>query len=324
MAEWWVVTSAYNLRIGDSVGLREFEVGDVTFRAFPDAAKRYAEGRSKNQHFATAEVVVKLDAETAQEAVERVEREVLPPFSLALSLAEGHNVFFWGYRCYEEGVKEGEPAYWSIPRVWTGERTGYGAILYIPPKLPLFLETVIPKLRDQELMKGRGLRLALVLYLEPIRTADLPLELSFVSYWLALEVLARHHARKRGNPTILGEEEFNRIRQAVESVLEQVAPRQDIRNQILGRLGWFNELPIRGQIDLLLKDHGLPAYTDEVKDCYKRRNDLLHGRDTPRKDFVRDFRHIQKLDEKVILKLLAIYGEDYLHRALARRNLLAR
>lgn len=109
---------------------------------------------------------------------------------LLLSLAQSRNIYY----PKAEDVGDTETHMWGMPLGGNRKANGYQAIM--GPEIENFLESSLRQLGKPKWVEKTGFRLATLWWLESIYE-NRPLEIKFVSAFIALEVLSNAHANSQ-------------------------------------------------------------------------------------------------------------------------------
>jgi len=148
-----------------------------------------------------------------------------------------------------------------------------------PSHLQAFLTEAGPRYR-QELATGlrQGLRDAVLWYLASFRRRLYQQDCVF-DVFLALEALARAHAKEADLDRIMDEDAHDAIRRNIKQIIREASPSlcPAQRGLLYQNLGGLNRTPVGGLVREALESRGIVGYAeDEVRRWCKARNDIAH------------------------------------------------
>jgi hypothetical protein len=137
----------------------------------------------------TAEAIISIPDEIKDvEQAINYAKDYLQPYSRLLSFAQGHDIYFWGFRCFS--VSNGQRT--LLTTVNSSIRTGRHPGPTYVHNLHEFLTTAVPLLRDEAYNEQTGLDHALMIYGEASHY-PLTIEVRVALFFIGLETLANSY-----------------------------------------------------------------------------------------------------------------------------------
>ncbi len=314
-----VESNVYNM---DFWMLRKVEYRDLKISPSENYRELHERLRRTKEHLPTGTAIVTIPS-TITDVDEAIKyaQERLNFISHILSFAQGRDIYFMPYVCYEivNDVKKEIKTLWSSIRV--GKARG-GKLIY-SEGLERFVNMVAPKLENEEFVEKTGIMYAIQWYNEA-QNLTVP-EIKFPALWISLEILANAYYKQHREDFLLKADEWRRLIKKIRETLDQMEINSQTKNRILSQIGRIREGSITDKISRLLDEYDLSQYFEDVRKIKKIRDDIFHGRRLNHSE-VNSFENMRKLErllEKLILKVLDVYDEDFVHSAIKRDSLLA-
>jgi hypothetical protein len=301
-----------------------FTHDNVEFKSVDNYQEIRRNWRSDREHIQTGWATVQIPREiSAPEAAIEYTIPLLEDYSLLLSFAHNHDVFFHEYTCYE---KVNDELKWKTTQrhsIRVGKATG-GINIY-SHGLNAFISTTMPLIKDEEYIEKTGIVRALRWYNEAVNIDVV--EVKFPALWIALEILAHSFARSNPKEFILSDEKWKVVMKSSKKLFKkELNLKPEEYSRLLGTLGNLREGPITDKINYLLDNYGIGMYETEVSNFNKVRNDIVHGNkldyDSNPEPFEIELK-LERLLTKLILKILNFYDNEGVHSAIHSENLRA-
>lgn len=157
MKEFDVEANIYSMNFwGMDSGFSFEEVMFTPFGNHNDIEKRISD---KREHYPTGIVKVHVSANDCDEAIEKTSN-LLANYSALLTLAQGHDIFFREYTCFEIEGSERIKKSTIIHSMRYGRAVGEEIVNSW--KTGLFIKTALPLVRDETHSEKTGIKLALL------------------------------------------------------------------------------------------------------------------------------------------------------------------
>jgi len=318
MKEFEVEANVYSMNFwGIDSGFSFEEVTFMPFSNHNDIEKRIDNER---EHYPTGIVKVHASANDCEEAIEKASN-LLTNYSNLLTFAQGHDIFFREYTCFEIVGNERVKKSTVIHSMRYGRAVGEGIVNSW--KTGLFIKTALPLVRDETYSEKTGMKLALLWSNEALNLQFI--EIKFSALWFALEILANSHARSNPRIHLISQKEWDQLMTKFQELLEALRIGEDIRPKLFGALGFAKQGSIEDKIKHLLESYAFNQHFGEITDFIKMRNTIFHGR--PINSLILDtydtMKKLQRLVTKLILSILQFYNAEFVHAAILRDDLLA-
>jgi hypothetical protein len=298
-----------------------FFTEEAVFVPFKNHSKIEKQISDEREHHPTGIVRVRVSATDCDEAIEK-SSNLLTNYSSLLTFAEGHDVFFREYTCFE--IENGKRAKKStiIHSMRFGKAVGSGVVNSW--KIEQFIKTALPLVRNETYSEKTGIKLALLWSNEALNFNFI--EIKFSALWFALEVLANSHARANPKTFLLSNEEWSQLMTKFEDLLEALKVSRNAKPRLFGALGFARQGSIEDTIKYLLESYAFSQYSPEVRSFNEMRNTIFHGRplSSLRIDPYDTMKKLERLIIKLILSILKFYKEEFVHPVLLRDDLLAK
>jgi hypothetical protein len=304
-----------------------FTIDNVSFMPLENHYDIERRIEQERKHYQTGVAKVTLPTQLGcNKAIKRA-REILSDYSMLLSFAHGHHVFFHEYSCYEVENEVRKSRGRTIHAKWLGKPVGGPNML--SPGFEAFLRNSIPLVHDKTLVEKTGIARAIQWYNEAM-SLDV-LEVKFPALWIGLETLASAHARSQKREPLLSADEMEMLRDKFHDLVKfdlKIEP-PERRDKLYRNLEGLQREPIKEKVSYILQQYGFEQYKSEIEISYDLRNDLVHGMslDSIVERFKNPFeieRKLERILEKLILSILNFYENEFVHSAIQRDNLLAR
>jgi len=318
MKEFDVEANIYSMNFwGMDSGFSFEEVMFTPFGNHNDIEKRISDER---EHYPTGIVKVHVSANDCDEAIEKTSN-LLANYSALLTLAQGHDIFFREYTCFEIEGSERIKKSTIIHSMRYGRAVGEEIVNSW--KTGLFIKTALPLVRDETYSEKTGIKLALLWSNEALNLRFI--EIEFSALWFALEVLANSHARSNPRIYLLSQGEWDQLMAKFEELLEALRVGEGTRPRLFGALGFAKQGSIEDKIKHLLESYAFSQHSRNIRDFSEMRNAIFHGRpiNSLRLDTYGMMKKLGRLVTKLILSILQSYNAEFIHPALLRDDLLA-
>lgn len=167
---------------------RDFSVENVTFQRLDDYQKRIQILRDKRQDQLTFyATVLNRRLSRSSKLFEGKPTTSVNDMMILLSLAQSRNIYY----PKAEDIGGTQTQMWGMPL--GGNRQAYGYRVFLERELEDFLNTSLNQIRKSQWLSKTGFKPAVFWWLEAIYNR--PLEIKFVSAFIALEILANAHAK---------------------------------------------------------------------------------------------------------------------------------
>lgn len=307
MSVFYVKANIYNFESWRT----EFEIKDVKFYV-----ETFLKVRDKFRKEINPQITgyVELNIENMDNCDKAIEiaQKKLELYSKAMSFAQGHDVFFNDFSCYEftNGIKTIKQEISYIVRI--GKSFGSGIVA--TPHITAFLEKSIPKLLDDEFLEATGIDRALDWY--NISKSLKVVDNIFIALFMGLEILANSWANYSHKEYILTSDELIGLEKEFHDLVKyklQIEP-SCRRSALYSNLKGLNRVSIANKIFKLLECHGIPSYSNNIREIVRLRDSIIHGEKIDYNTLnVFNLNNIlEKILEKIILAELEI-GEEVLH-----------
>ena len=305
-----------------------FEHENVRFIPLPNHRDILKKAKKARVHAQTGRVLVHIPDEIKDpnEAI-KYTRELLSDYAYLLIFAHCHDVFFREYYCYE--IKNGsrELKTGEISTIRTGKPPITAPIVY-EWGMKDFIHATIPLICNDIFVDETGIYWSLIWLDEALNLYPIVTEIKFPTLFISLEILANAHAKAAKIGDFLTDNEFRKLKRAVQGLLENKMIDTTKRNELFGKLGDVKRKSIHDRITELLATHNLTGYESEIRNFIELRNDILHGRrivyEKRKESSIDTTIKLQRLLQKLVLSILKCYDKDYMHSAIKRQDLLAR
>lgn len=305
---------------------KSYTIGRVTFYPNQQVKDKWSDLGHTGQNMEVGLASVDVEATDSSAAV-RAAVDILFDYHVLLSWGHGRYVGFWPYDCYTliDGVEKLQGQVSMSQR--TGDPDGIGVIFGFGRSVEEFLKIAHPLIIDSNFNEKTRVKDALEFQLESEVMAETFAEAKFILSWTALEILGTAHARTNNYPDLLNEDEYSRMRKGFDEMMRSMSIEPEERRK---RLASFVEQakqePIRQVISRFLSDLRIGPYEKELRDFYRLRNDVVHG--NPLTSYtgavrVESLLKLQRLVDKVLLKVLGLYDKQFIHGAYIRDDLRA-
>lgn len=167
---------------------RDFSVDNVTFQSADNYQKRIQILKRDRQDQLTFYATVS-DRKLSQPSMLFLGKPAtsINDMMILLSLAQSRDIYY----PKAEDIGKGETEMWGMP---SGNRKAWGYQIIMEHELESFLNTSLCQIRKPNWLNETGFTTAVFWWRESILTNS-PLEIRFVSSWIALEILANVHAK---------------------------------------------------------------------------------------------------------------------------------
>jgi hypothetical protein len=201
-----------------------------------------------------------------------------------LSLAELHDVYYWGAHHYidtSDACKH-RSSKWKtvIVEDWKPDNPHVfeGTVLYW--RLPQFLSNGLRLFSDSD-FATKEFTLALHLFLDSLPVRQLA-EMRFVKKWSAFESLINQQAEKDGYLHIFGKhasDEFSSLRNQLKQTIDShpsVIARPETNEPLTRQLSALERMPVKMTAKRLLRDLSIDFEEHDINKIVDTRNDILH------------------------------------------------
>lgn len=286
------------------------------------------------KHTVTAIAIISIPVSiTKPEDAMSYAKKYLEHYERLLSFAQGHDIFFYNYRCVEQYENGKRKTVLSIPfeARLLGKPTGSKIVI----DLQEYLDIAIPLMQDAKYSEKTGIKQALIFYNQA--TSIDALELKMALYFLGIETLtnayyASNKIKSKELEPLFDSMTWQAIFQAAKTALKTLDVSQTLTQEFLGKLGQLNtksapSLSTEERIKALCEALGLKRYV-EIDAMTDMRNDVLHGQ-PPKRNYgdltaIDVLQAAERLLEKLILKQLNYYKDwPKVHGAIMKDDLFA-
>ena len=201
-----------------------------------------------------------------------------------LSLAELHDVYYWGAHHYvkETSTWKLRSSVWkrTIVKDWKPDdpRVFEGTVIYW--RLPEFLSKGLKLFSDNN-FPTKGFTMALHLFLDSLPTQQLA-EMRFVKKWTTFESLINDQADKDGYLYIFGKrgsDEFSSLRTQLKQTIDShpsVTARPETNEPLTRQLSALERMPVKMIAKRFLRDLSVNFDERDLNKIVDTRNDILH------------------------------------------------
>lgn len=312
MRVFYIIANLYNFEPWRT----EFEIEDVKFHVDTNSKVR-DKFKKEIKPQITGYVELKIEnAHNCDKAIE-IAQNKLELYSKAISFAQGHDVYFNNFSCYEflNGIKTIRQETTHIVRI--GKSWGTGIVF--TPHITVFLMKSIPKLLDEEFLEATGINRALDWY-NISKTLKI-VDNIFVTLFIGLEILANSWAKYSDNEHVLTSDELKVLKKEFRDLVKyKLKIEPSCRRSVLyDNIQGIDRISITNKIIKLLEFHGLSSYSKYIEEIVKIRNFIFHGKniDHHKLNIFNLANILEKILEKIILSELEI-GEEVLHEDLSK------
>jgi len=278
---------------------------------------------STNDHVVTGLATVEIPKEIVDfnQAI-NFAQEKLDRLSCVISFAQGRNVYFQRFTCYQivNGIRENKMTQYPSMRVGKSR----GGLNVYPDGLEKFINIVMPKLENEEFNKKTGVYFAIQWYNEAQNLNVV--EIKYPVLWIAMELIANFYCKQNPHEFFLPRAEWKSLNAEVNTLLDRLSIQdREKRKRIINALGYAQQGFITDRIGYLLSGYGLSQYIPELPEMNQIRNDIMHGRklDYSQNRPIDLMLKLERLLLKLIFKILDVYNQRFIHSAIQNDNLRA-
>jgi hypothetical protein len=195
-----------------------FTHDNIEFIPYEDYKERYEKIKNEKIHYPTGKAKISLSADTCNEAIEKAEI-ILSDHGRLLTFAQGHDVFFYYYICYE--VENGNRhKKQGLQSTVVGIDKPYGTYIIHPAGIEEFIKTAIPLIRNEEYVEKTGVVRAIKWFIVANQNHIKIVPTMFPIFWIVLEMLANVHAKESGKEFIILDDGFKIVENKFEALIE--------------------------------------------------------------------------------------------------------
>ena len=326
MPKFVVEADGYSIEFWDQNGLK---YKNITLKPTENHRDMFKKAKNERKHYKTciAEVEVN-DVEDCNSAIKGSQKN-LDELSFYLAFAFNHDVFFKNFKCYK--VESGSKyfvTYCFRSSMYVGKmRVGYRRYNISPDGIQNFIDCGFSNFLNEDFNKRTGIRRAILWYNAGRDFAYAPAEITFGSYFIALEILADYFSKENPIKPKLSQDIYSRFKEELKNLYKKLGIPEwgNLHSDICNKI---QRITIKEKITALLSAYDLQLYENVAHDFVDLRNKIFHE---GKGDVVEEYggwatilKQIEKLLVKLVLKILKCYDMDEVHSSIKKDDLLDR
>jgi hypothetical protein len=278
----------------------------------------------EHQHHQTGNLTISAPPEiTTVDAAREYWHDIVNRLHIILAFAHGHDVPIHEMKVYSVDSLKATVIADEWEAMWLG-KSGTSSSNVHSHGLQAFLETAMPLISDKKFNKQTKTMLAITYYNSAINNSFL--ETKFILLWMGLESMA--NAFYENNSTDLGvsRQEWKHIKDFCKDYLSLVG-KANLYTNLVQDIAFLRQGKTKDRIDKMFNDkkYNLGEYYEFINGVYDDiRNPLFHGETIEWIDKTATVFNLERLMEKIILKSLNFYDNDFVAHAIKQANLSAR
>jgi hypothetical protein len=270
----------------------------------------------EKRHYQTGILTINVPPEkTTIDEARAYSEAIISKLHLLLAFSHGYDIPITGLSFYEVNAETENLIGQETNSIWVG-RVGANSMNVMSYGLDRIFKTAMPLLLDDTFNEKHNINLALTYY-NAARNNDF-IDMQFIVSWLGLEAMANAFYKDNPADLVLTREEWGNIKRLCEEYLTSIG-KKNVYDSLLKDISFLRRGTMKEKIAYLLShdSYQMSQYIGEVDAIYTNiRVPIIHGRDVDWKVNLNSVFRLRRVMEKLILKTLGFYDNDFIHYSI--------
>jgi hypothetical protein len=275
----------------------------------------------EKKHYQTGLLTIDIPPEkTTIDEARAYSEAVISKLHLLLAFSHGYDIPISGFSFYEVNAGRETLIAQESSIIWIG-RVGTSSINIMSYGLDRICKVAMPLVSDDSFNEKTCISLALTYY-NAARNNNF-LDTKFIVLWLGLEAMANSFSNDNPADLVLTREEWSNIKKRCEEYLTSIG-KKNVYDNLLKDISFLRNGTIKEKISYMLNhtSYQMSQYSDEIESMYNNiRVPLFHGRQIDWKAHQNKVFRLKRVMEKLILKTLGFYDNDFVHYSIKDEDL---